>query len=705
LFVEAQKCGASNKTVANPGKTDGTSAHLECNPCLHNEFEADSVLSETLAERLAERQNGGCLRRAEADVIGKILASAGYPPDVLLIDFETYFDSRYSLEKRDYPIPLYVSDPRFRVHGVAVRWPDGRVEFRTDARQLISELTAAYGAALEAVTIVCHNCAFDVYVLAKRLDLHPSFMVDTLALARHVHPGIGNSLRELAIRYHLEPKGDLDGLKGVREPDPRQLAQLSAYARHDVALTHELLLRLLPGLSRPEVELRIAAHTIRLFTERGIAFDMAAAEELKAELRAQVDRVMAAAGADRATARSRALVDMLAAELARTGRALPVKPGKKGDIPALTKTDTAMQKLVRDADPRVAALSQAWLAAKSEPALVNRLDKLLAIAKAGGGNVPVQLQYCGAHTGRFSGAGGVNFQNMAARVEGPAKQLRGLFIPRPGCRLVIADAAQIECRVLAWLAGQTDLLQSLARDEDPYSELASAVLGLVVRKPTDAVPPPVRDELVRQRQLGKMAVLGLGYQMGAATFWRQLQSNAMVAELVRAGRVTEALADQAVRYFRNRFQQIYWLWWYANNAFERALALEAMRLSTCVVWRDGPDILVQLPSGRRLTCPQVDYGLDGKLTYAGTHKLYGGLIVENIVQAIARDILVDAVLELGRLGLAVVLHVHDEVVLEVPAETADTARATAIQVLSRTPAWAPGLPLAAEGHVADRYGK
>jgi len=183
------------------------------------------VSADSLAEQ-AERPNPQAERLSVPDILDK----TGFPTDVLVLDAETYFDKDYGLKKLS--VFQYVVDPRFHCHGIAVRWPDGRTEFRIDAAALVDELRGRYGPNLERVTVVAHNYQFDGLILAKHFGLHPRFVIDTVSLARHVHPGRDNSLRGLAVRYGLEEKGELAALVGVRNLDIKQLLLRAVNVEH-----------------------------------------------------------------------------------------------------------------------------------------------------------------------------------------------------------------------------------------------------------------------------------------------------------------------------------------------------------------------------------------------------------------------------------------------------------------------------------------
>ena len=239
--------------------------------------------------------------------------------DITVLDIESYYDRNFTLEKLT--IPGYVHDPRFHIYGLAIRWPDGKCEFNQDVDEAVKELRTRFGQRLERTTIVCHHSQFDLYVLARCFDTHPRHFVDTMLLAYHVdgrlEKGEGKeaSLKALAERYRLPPKGDLDFMSGVRHPNVEQLAKLSAYAKRDVELPAALVELFLPQVTRPEIELPLMMHTVRLFTERGIKVDVPRIDHLETEIRQESQDVLQKAGvttdvrtdaAGRATAAGRA---------------------------------------------------------------------------------------------------------------------------------------------------------------------------------------------------------------------------------------------------------------------------------------------------------------------------------------------------------------------------------------------------------------
>lgn len=650
------------------------------------------------------------------------------PLPFLVLDFETYYDRAYSL--RRLTVPEYVHDPRFRAHGIAVRHPDGRAAFHWDTTTAIRELQGEYGAAFERAIVVVHNALFDLYILARKFGVRPARFLDTLALAHHVHgrKGAGGgesaSLKALAERYGLQAKGELDFMCGVIEPDPRQRANLERYALDDVEITCQLAQKLLPKITQPEVELPLIMHTTRLFTERGVHVDLNALAVLRAEILADCERWFRDAGADPKTLASNAqFANLLMRALQRTGRLVPLKPGKNGLIPAIAKKDTAMQALAEDDDPVVATLVQARLGKRSADQLLARLDTMVRIANATRGALPVHLVYYGAHTGRFAGGGKFNIQNLGRT--GHGERIRGLIRPANGSLFVVGDLAQIEARVLAWLAGQTDLVAAFREGQDIYSQFASGVFGREVRKPRKDDAPEHASRLKADRQIGKQAMLGLGYSMGALRFMNTLRADPLAAPLFDLGVLTPLICRDIVHRYRETYSEIPALWNRLEDAFREALNGCTLSLNGLALQRADESVLVWLPNGRALRYPnarleeaqrsihfldangeEAEFTPEGaSIVYGRDKGLYGGKLTENVVQAIARDVLAEAILGLEQMGYPVMFHVHDEVVVEVPAERAEAAITAVKQMLEGPRPWAPGLPLLAEVDSCDRYAK
>ena len=267
-----------------------------------------------------------------------------------------------------------------------------------------------------------------------------------------------------------------------------------------------------------------------------------------------------------------------------------MKNMKSGAALQLAKDDPLRPELENHPDPRVRALMAARTAVKSVPLHIARIDGLMAQAKALGGKLPVPLRYYGGHTGRWSGAEGLNLQNLPR--SGRLAAIRGLIIPRPGHRLIICDAAQIEARVTAWFADEQDLLAAFAKGADVYSQFASRFFGISVRKPKKTDIPVIAKMMGDRRNFGKVCILGMGFGMGKDRFREY-------AEAQTGQEVSPATAEAAVKLYRASYPKTVQMWYKIEQAFTYTARyghpcechnLRFDKLPDC-------DVAVTLPSG------------------------------------------------------------------------------------------------------------
>jgi DNA polymerase len=280
--------------------------------------------------------------------------------------------------------------------------------------------------------------------------------------------------------------------------------------------------------------------------------------------------------------------------------------------------------------------------------------------------------------------------------------LRGMLCAPPGKDLIFADYSAIEARVVMWLAGEEDGLEVFRSGGDIYKVMAS-----------DVYKVPVDNVTKDQRFMGKQAVLGLGYQMGANKFAATCESYGVSVPI--------EFAQTVVEIYRSKFWRIKKQWYLQEES-----AIRAVRNPGTIIKSDKVDWLCvdgflwcRLPSGRKLAYydPKVDYVIKfgserPELTHMGMNSMtrqwerqhtYGGKLVENISQGVARDIMAEAMLKLDAQGYQTVLTIHDEIVSEVKENFGSVDDFCAI--MSATPEWATGLPVAAEGWRGKRYKK
>lgn len=688
-----------------------------------------------------------------------ILANAGFPTDVLVIDFETYFGPKYKMPTLS--TVEYVQDERFEELGIAhLRIRGDRPDIRAvsgfdhNVKDLLDWAQAEYGQNLEGCTVVAQNALFDGAILAFRHKIVPPYVVDILGLARHINPRQKNDLGTLAKRHNLTPKGNTKQFSGrhwsgqigppIRAVEPGKAsvkrgtpiqwnssktyyqvvtrrgmdevdrAALSIYARNDAEIEWELFKLLLPTLSRPAFELWAMNHTLNLFWQPCIAVDYTEADTVVGEMKQVVVDVLEPVGHTQKEIGGNISFEAILQE-ALGDEPVPKKKGKKQEIMALAKADPQLEYLKGHANPRVRELIAARIAVKSWPLHIARVNRIVRQAVAAGGLLPVPLKYMGAHTGRWSGGERINLQNLSARSKHAViNRIRNLLIAAPGQTLVIADASQIEARVLAWLAGQDDLVLAFATGVAIYCRAASEITGFPIRKVRDDDPPALAKWLKHYRQLGKVEILGCGYGMG----WKKLMVWAKTAYgLV----IEESMARKIIDHYRQKNRAITKFWRTTENAFKLVTRYPHERRTLprgLEFWREDDTTIIQLPCSRLLRYPGAQVVQEGDrscIRWPDYHKpgvyvrAWGGVLVENIVQAASRDIFAEAILESeqrgAEIGLRVGHHCHDEIIGVVDEAHGEEALQIEIAALSRSLEWTGDCPLAAEGSLTKKYGK
>lgn len=686
------------------------------------------------------------MRDAHTPAWQAVLRDQGFPARVLVLDFETYFDDTYSMGRKATSKSMveYIMDEQFEVLCLSVLPMYAPfVDYTQQAHcwqgeeaveRYLRAMQAEYGDDLEGVTVVIQNAAFDASILAWRYGIRPRYLIDTLALARHWNSRQPNDLDTLAKQFELPEKGDTKEFKGMtrrqrfaipkgRKKGPKQPrrvlvmteeqeAKLAEYANNDVLREWEVFTLLLPKLSNPGTELRLMRHTLDLYVNPTLEVDEAKAGEIIEEMEAELQRLIEPSGLTTDQIGSLEWDEHMVEALEAAGEdANPYKKKagncKRGWKIAASKSEdkNTRELLENHPDQRVHELMQARIALDSWPNHISRVRRIVAQSKPHG-KLPVPLKYHGAHTGRWSGGERINLQNLGSRGHPLVNSIRELLVAPEGHTLVIVDASQIEARVLAWVAKQEDLIEKFAADEEIYCGFAAKVLGWPVRKPKKTGIPAVeaRHKWARN-SVGKVGVLGCGYGMGASK-----------AIDYSGGALDAAMAERVVKTYREENDRIVQFWKDIEAAFvytaryQKPCRLRELKFES----RPDADVVIVLPNGRELKYqnvrikkythwPYQEILLYNKLERKWAH-IWGGHLTENVVQAMSRDILAEAMLRLEDQGHKTVHHIHDELVMLTEIESAEGVLALSIKELSRRPTWGPDLPLNAEGVVSNRYG-
>lgn len=553
----------------------------------------------------------------------------------------------------------------------------------------------------------------------------------TLAMAlTHALPG---SLEKMAPALGIEKQKDMAGnrvmmqlsrprkiledgtyLWWTPEEAPEKFEALYAYCIQDVEVEAEAESRMLP-LSPKERQVWLLDHKIN---RRGIQIDIPSVMkgidlvyEHKNILDKEIQEISnGAINSANATAQIKEYLQE---------RGLDVESVTKGDVVELLNN-----KNLPDDCRRILELRQQG--SKSSTAKL----RAMALRADKDGRVRYCHQYHGAGTGRFSGRG-IQTQNLprpklkqqeieeaiASFYKGAeyidmffgsptsvvSDCIRSLITAAPGKDLMVIDFAAIEARVLAWLAGQEDVLEIFRTHGKIYEAQAAGIYNVRFENVT-------KD----QRQIGKVAILALGYQGGVGAFQSMAANYGVV--------VSDRKADEIKVAWRKANPKIVQYWYDLDNAAIRAVMnpgknFKAGHPERQVTYRvQGSFLMCRLPSGRVLyyPYPKIEVNKFGRdaITYmsedAVTKKwtrmsFYGGLAAENITQAVSRDLLVEAMFGLEEQKYEVVMHVHDEIVCEVD-EKFGTLK-NMITIVCKLPEWAKGLPLATEEFRAKRYRK
>jgi DNA polymerase len=391
--------------------------------------------------------------------------------DIVTIDFETYYDQKFSLSKMT--TEAYIRDPQFEIIGVGIKVND----YPTDwyAGDNVGKFLKSLDYSKRA--ILCHNTAFDGAILAWHFGINPRLWLDTLSMARPLHNlTVGGSLAALTTHYGLGKKGDeVVQALGKHKADftAEELAKYGEYCINDVELTHALFNKLKVGF--PSSELLVIDQTLRMYTEPVIELDVPLLEKHLEEVRTRKRMLLTDLGltgvSEEALTKMLMSNEIFAKYLKNLGIDPPTKISARTgkEAWAFAKTDKGMTDLLEHPDERVQAVVTARLGTKSTIE-ETRTESLIGVA--GRGRLPIMLNYYGAHTGRFSGGDKLNLQNLPSR--GNTTIRRALKAPE-GQLLVSCDSSQIEARTVAWVAGQDDLVQAFRDKRDVYSEFATEV--------------------------------------------------------------------------------------------------------------------------------------------------------------------------------------------------------------------------------------
>lgn len=608
---------------------------------------------------------------------------------IITIDFETYYDAQYSLDKLS--CEEYVNSPRFEVIGAAIKIDGGDTAWYTGG-----EVDKALGGIdFSDVAILAHNTIFDGAVLAWKYGVCPQLWLDTLSMSRVEHSG-GGSLAALATHYNIGAKGTtVAEARGKRLIDftTAELAEYGRYCINDVELTYKIFKLLNADWFAVSQALYIDI-ILRMFIAPTIKLDMPLLTKLLADINdehEQVLRPLYKLGFNKTSATKMLRSDASFAKvLTYYGVEPPTKiSGTTGKTAfAFAKTDLPLTDLLLSDSEVVRDMVRARLRIKTSISK-NRTQRLLDVGKRND-KLPIKLNFAGARTFRLSGGDGINLQNLPT-----SSGIRHALIAPEGHTLVVADSSQIEPRLLAYIAGQNDLLELFAQGRDVYCEFASSIYNRTITK-VDA----------QERFIAKVCVLSLGYCTGA----NKLRHTLALGEKAEAVHISEDEAQHYVTTYRHRYSQIPGLWKRCERVLLDMCAERKGQLAPPLLSYTSAGIV--LPNQFRLTYPQLrqchgnfEYtpARRGKQATATSTNIYGGKVAENLIQALAGIVIAEQIIEIGA-RYQIAFAVHDEVIIVCRDEEVPNAEAFISNIMSTSPKWAPTLPLTCEVGHGKTYG-
>lgn len=598
---------------------------------------------------------------------------------LLTVDFETYYDRDFSLSKLT--TEEYVRSDLFEVIGVSVKVNEDPAQWFSGTHQQTAQWLGQFdwGSSL----VLAHNTMFDSAILSWRFGIIPLGWLDTMSMAQAIVPATqSKSLANLAVYYEVGVKGtEVINALGKRRIDftSQELARYGDYCVNDTELTYTLFNKLLDGF--PQQELKLIDLTIRMFAEPVLEVDTELLIEHLKGIREFKDKLLDASGLDTDTLMSN---NKFADWLRSRGVEPPTKisPTTGREALAFSKTDKDFLALQDHEDVIIQTAVAARLGVKSTLE-ETRTERFIGIGSRG--RLPVPLKYYAAHTGRWGGADSLNLQNLPSRT-GSSSLKKSIVAPQ-GFVMIDADSAQIEARMLAWLSGQNDLVEQFTVGEDVYRLMASAIYS-----------KDVSDITKDERFIGKTVVLGCGYGMGAEKFKNMLSLQKVSMD--------KSEAERIISIYREKNFKIKQLWGQGQNALRFILQKRNAPIGQHDVVRvmDGG---LLLPSGITMRYTNLRNDKDDGFMYDARKnevvRIYGGKVIENIVQALARIVIGHQMLKIAE-RYKVVLTVHDAVACIAPETEVLEAKRYVEECMRSAPEWAVGLPLNCESGYGRSYG-
>jgi len=623
----------------------------------------------------------------------------------IVIDFETYFADDFTLSKMS--TEAYIRDPRFEIHGAAIKWQQDIPARWYDRRQLELILKQEDWS---DVFLICHHTNFDGLILSRHFNVVPKMYGCTMSMARllfasHLSVSLDSVRKELGFAPKTTPYAQFKG-RHWQQMDGGLQRTLAEGCEDEVESIWQIFKILAKNF--PQEEYEVVDSLIRMFVNPVLCADTALLAELwESEAKAKQERFRGLGIAESDVQSSDKFQALLEAE----GVEIPYKPGKNNDIPQFAKNDDFMQELLEHDNERIRTLAEARIGAKST-LLQTRAETLGYMAQRG--PLCVYLRYCGAVTLRPTGGDGANWLNFKR-----GSAIRRSILAPEGYLLGPVDASQIEFRVCMYLAGQNDVMELMRSGGDPYIDLASACYGETIYKPEQ--DDPRYDEMIAKRGMGKQGRLMCIY--GAAA--KQYQRTAAAGLYGPKVHMSLETAEKHVETARAMMPAVC-ARGVATNGYWSQCDRMIARLAGGPPMEWGPflvkDHKLILPSGQAMIYDTLEFhrpdadeecreferdGYWRMRVKRGWKKMWGAKLTQNICEMVSRVIVSQAMIRIKRqYGIRSLNWPYDELLLLIPdnskaEETLELCR----QEMCKTPEWLPGIPLNADASLGVRYSK
>jgi len=603
-------------------------------------------------------------------------------PNLITLDFETYYDKEYGLKK--YTTEEYIRDEKFEVIGVAVK-DKGVTKWFTGTHAETKAFLDSYN--MHEHFVLGHNMRFDASILSWIFDIHPLGLFDTMSMAQILH-GLTESvsLANLSKLYELGEKGTevLDAL-GKRRLDftHNDLAKYGGYCINDVELTYELFTELKDRFTAPEMKL--IDLTIRMFTEPKLELNKGLLVRHLAEVRAKKEDLLNSVTVDKDTLMSN---PKFAAILETMKIKVPMKesPATGKQTYALAKTDEGFKALLEHEDPYVQALAAARIGNKSTIE-ETRTETFINIANRG--KLPVPLKYAGAVVShRWSGVDGINLQNLPR-----SSPLRRAICPPKGFKIVASDLSNIELRLAYWFAQSHGKIQQIKDGIDLYTQSAADITGT-----------PYNEVNKDLRYIFKVVNLSGIYGVGANKMHSILKQGGVDKDLNEVKNIVYA--------YRKSNPELVEAWQDAGTMLESVRAGQHYTMGNGGIISSVPKEGMMKPNGMMLGLPNLRKLKTDMGESWAYDKLMGRTLIpeyihpsktfQRCIQALARDIIAEQLIQVAK-RYTVVMTVHDELVMLCKDAEVDDCIAYVKKCMTTAPSWCSDLPLGCEVGVGDNY--